>query len=120
MPRIATELSIIALRNLSHPDHGGNVARAVTGIYLQITPNSARSWLLRYVANGSRRSMGLGPFPEVPLARAREEARDAREMIRAVGDPLGEERAAQEARRAQVTIADAADETVNASSSAAA
>jgi hypothetical protein len=117
MPRIAKELSALAVRNLSHTGHGGNVAHAVggvTGLYLQITPHGARSWLLRYVADGSRRSMGLGPFPEVSLARAREKARDAREMIRSGGDPLGEKRAAQEARRAQVTFADAAEETVKA------
>ncbi|QOL82661.1 tyrosine-type recombinase/integrase [Pseudooceanicola spongiae] len=119
MPRIAKELSAITVRNLAHPGHGGNVAHAVggvTGLYLQITPNGARSWLLRYVVNGSRHSMGLGPFPEVTLARAREKARDAREMIRAGGDPLCEKRVAQEARRAQVTFADAADETVKAKS----
>jgi len=117
MPRIAKELSAIAVRNLGHPGDVGNVAYAVggvAGLYLQITPNGARSWLLRYVSDGSRRSMGLGPFPEVSLARAREKARDAREMIRAGGDPLREKRAAQEARRAQITFADAAEETVKA------
>lgn len=117
MPRIAKEMSAIAVRNLSHPGHGGNVAHAVggvTGLYLQITPNGARSWLFRYVANGSRRTMGFGPFPEVSLARAREKARMARELIRAGDDPLAEKRAAQEARRAQVTFVDAADETVKA------
>ncbi|WP_340240390.1 tyrosine-type recombinase/integrase [Sulfitobacter pontiacus] len=117
MPRIAKELSAIAVRNLRHPGHGGNVTHAaggVAGLYLQITPNGARSWLLRYVVNGSRHSMGLGPFPEVSLARAREKAREARELIRTGGDPLEEKRAAQEARRAQVTFADAAAETVKA------
>ncbi|ATX65232.1 tyrosine-type recombinase/integrase [Roseinatronobacter bogoriensis] len=117
MPRIAKELSAIAVRNLRHPGFGGNVTHAVggvTGLYLQITPNGARSWLLRYVANGSRHSMGLGPFPEVSLARAREKARDAREIIRAGDDPLAEKRAEQEARRAQVTFANAAEQTVKA------
>ncbi|MCL1630104.1 integrase arm-type DNA-binding domain-containing protein [Roseibaca sp. V10] len=115
MPRIAKELSAIAVRNLSHPGGVGNVAYAVggvTGLYLQITPKGARSWLLRYVAQGARRSMGFGPFPEVSLARAREKARDARELIRSGGDPLGEKRAAQEARRSQVTFTDAAEETI--------
>ena len=68
------------------------------GLYLQITPRVgagfAKSWELRYEAlprpDGKRRwrYMGLGPFPDVSLARAREKAREAREQRRNGVDPI--------------------------------
>lgn len=117
MPRIAKELSALAVRNLAHPGPGGNVTFAVggvAGLYLQITPNGARSWLLRYAIDGERHGMGLGPFPEVSLATAREKAREARAVIRAGGDPLAEKREARAARRSAITFADAAEATIKA------
>ena len=30
------------------------------GLYLQVTPTGARSWLLRYERSGRERAMGLG------------------------------------------------------------
>lgn len=115
MPRLAKESSAIAVRNLSHPDHGGIVANAVggvTGLYSQITPNRARSCLLRYAVSGARYSMGGGSFPVVSLARARGKVRDARELMRSGGDTLGEKRAMQEACRFTVAFADAAFKTI--------
>jgi integrase len=41
--------------------------------------------------------MGLGGFPDVPLARAREAAREARTLIRAGIDPIEQRRAARRA-----------------------
>jgi integrase len=52
--------------------------------------------VLRYSApNGRRRETGLGPFPEVPLARAREVATAARELLREGVDPLDRKREAR-------------------------
>ncbi len=47
-----------------------------------------------------RRDMGLGGFPDVTLAGAREAARDARAMIRAGIDPIDKKRAARSALNA--------------------
>jgi integrase len=47
--------------------------------------------------------MGLGPLGDVPLARARELAADARELVRQHRDPLEERRASKAAARAQAT-----------------
>ncbi len=50
------------------------------GLYLQIT---------RYMLHGRARYMGIGPFPVVSLAQAREKAADIRRMLRVEGlDPL--------------------------------
>ena len=48
----------------------------------------AKSWLFLYRISGRRREMGLGPLRDVPLARARELAAEARKQLIAGADPL--------------------------------
>jgi hypothetical protein len=66
------------------------------GLYLQVRPgvgDHSRSWIYRYTVDGKQRWMGLGVFPDVTLARAREKALAAR-RLRAEGlDPLAQKRA---------------------------
>ncbi len=45
------------------------------GLYLQITKDGVKSWLLRYARHGRERCMGLGPVGTVTLHEARERAR---------------------------------------------
>lgn len=65
--------------------HGDGTVR---GLYLLVSSTGARSWVLRYQMNGRRRDMGLGPYPEVGLARAREKAMEARRLAKDGTDPL--------------------------------
>lgn len=58
------------------------------GLMLVVKPTGARSWVLRYQLNGRRRDMGLGPYPEVTLAAAREKAIEARRRLVERIDPL--------------------------------
>src|SRR5690625_2486390 len=51
------------------------------GLYIQVRQSGAKSWLLRTVVNGRRRELGLGSYPEVSLASARERARHIRDQI---------------------------------------
>lgn len=44
------------------------------GLYLQIKPGGSKSWLFRYKVDGKSRMDGLGAFPEVSLAAARDKA----------------------------------------------
>lgn len=60
----------------------------VAGLYMQVAASGARSWILRIVVGGKRRDMGLGGFPDVPLAQAREKARDARAKVDGGADPI--------------------------------
>lgn len=55
------------------------------------------SWVFRYRSrvDGHRRTMGLGPYHDVSLARAREEAAKCREQLRSLIDPLDARRAAR-------------------------
>ncbi len=49
----------------------------------------SRSWLLRTMIAGRRREIGLGSYPEVSLAQAREEAKSLKREIREEGiDPV--------------------------------
>lgn len=57
------------------------------GLYLHIRADDSRSWLLRAVCRGKRTDFGLGAYPEVGLAEARETARAWRQLIREGRDP---------------------------------
>ena len=46
------------------------------GLMLLVKASGARSWVLRYQIKGRRRDMGLGAWPEISLAKARERAMD--------------------------------------------
>lgn len=86
MPRRSPELKatqVAALKAIGYHPVGG-----VDGLYLQIASAQARSWILRVSVAGKRREMGLGRFPEVTLADARNQGRQAREAIRGGVDPI--------------------------------
>lgn len=96
MPRVARELSALDVKRLQHPGRGRNATfpvGGVSGLALQITPNGGRSWLLRVQVGGKRREIGLGGYPDVTLAGARERAREAKDKIRNGIDPVEERRA---------------------------
>lgn len=57
------------------------------GLYLRIGRTGAKSWILRTVVHGKRRSLGLGGASLVPLAEAREKSRALRKVAREGGDP---------------------------------
>ena len=59
------------------------------GLYLQVrvskrTSRVNRSWLLRYMTNGKAREMGLGAWPTITLAKARQDAGKLRVQLKGV------------------------------------
>lgn len=98
MPRVARELSAIEVSRLTTP--GFVAVGAVPGLHLQITPTGARTWVLRIKIGNKRRDMGLGGYPAVTLAQARESARAARAAIEAGEDPILQRQRTQSALRA--------------------
>jgi integrase len=69
------------------------------GLYLQVGPGGAKSWIYRFTLNGRQRYLGLGPLNEIPLKRARELAAEARQL-RAEGiDPIDHRRSERLAAR---------------------
>ncbi|MGA0530633.1 tyrosine-type recombinase/integrase [Hansschlegelia sp. KR7-227] len=116
MPKKARELTALDVKRLTHG--GGRSATihavgGVAGLVMQVTPSGAKSWLLRARAGGRRREIGLGGFPDVTLAAARDKAREARAKLEAGVDPVLERRTARSALAAAhargLTFADAVD-----------
>ena len=66
------------------------------GLYLRVTPEGAKNWVLRYMLDSRPRWMGLGPLSLYGLADARTRALDARRKRHEGIDPI-------EARRAERT-----------------
>ena len=59
-------------------------------LYLRVAPSGSKSWIQRVAVNGWRRDIGLGGWPVVPLARARQRAFTNRVAISEGRDPLAE------------------------------
>lgn len=103
MGRKAKELSALAVSKLKTP--GLHAVGGVDGLYLQVASTDSRSWILRLTVAGKRRDMGLGSFPEVSLADAREEARKARLKVRQGIDPIHERKQLKSALAAELAKA---------------
>ncbi|MBZ6079177.1 tyrosine-type recombinase/integrase [Microvirga puerhi] len=82
------------------------------GLYLSISPSGARSWVFMWKVAGKRREMGLGPLRDVPLAKARQRAADARQKLVDGLDPI-----AARARPKVMTFGEAADALIKSMSS---
>lgn len=54
------------------------------GLFLSVSPKGKKSWVVRYRQDGKQESAGLGSFPAVSLAKAREK-RDAINLAAATG-----------------------------------
>ena len=61
-------------------------------LYLHVAPGGSKSWVQRLTIHGRRCDIGLGGFPVVSLAEARDIAYRHRKLARAGGDPLAEKR----------------------------
>lgn len=61
------------------------------GLYLRIAATGSASWSFRAkVKNGRKREIGLGSFPDVSLAEARDKALEYRKLARDGIDPMAE------------------------------
>lgn len=94
-------LKAASLRNMKpgrHPD-------GRYGLYFNVKPTGARSWLQRLVIDGERRTAGLGPYPVVSLAEARDAAFENVRMRQRGINPFSN----RNRPRAVPTFAEAAD-----------
>ena len=63
------------------------------GLHLYISKAGRKSWVLRITIDWRRRDLGMGAFPSVSLAKAREKAGDHRTAVAEGRDPLADSRA---------------------------
>src|SRR5436305_3536338 len=103
MGRKSTELGPLAVSRLTSP--GLHFVGGVAGLALQVTPSGTRSWVLRVQVGSRRRDMGLGGFPDVTLAGARDAAREARAKVKSGIDPIAHARAVRSALKADQAAA---------------
>ena len=86
----------------------------VKGLYLQVSKNGAKSWILRYVLRGREHMMGLGSAEDFGPKEARERAKAARQQLADKVDPLQVKRerhaAAQLASARQLSFREAAEQ----------
>lgn len=111
MPKIAKELSAAHVARITRS--GLHAVGGVAGLQLQVTASGARSWILRTLVGGIRRDIGLGGYPTVSLAQARERARELREQVWRGIDPVVERKKARAELIAEqakaITFKDAAE-----------
>ena len=58
------------------------------GLRLVVAGSGAKKWVLRFTIDGKRREMGLGSFPDVGLAAARDQAAAYRKQAKTGVDPI--------------------------------
>ena len=75
----------------------GRYSDGSNGLILQVVASGARTWLQRLTIGGRRREFGLGGYPLVSLAEARDVAFDNRRKLRAGENPF------KRARRVEAT-----------------
>ena len=85
MPKIAKELTPLAVSKLRRT--GLHAVGGINGLGLKVMPAGSRAWDLRTVVAGKRREYGLGGYPTVTLASARERARVMLDQLFAGIDP---------------------------------
>lgn len=95
MPKIAKALSPLAIKQLTAP--GLYPVGGAAGLQLRVRDTGTRYWVLRVRVAGKRHDIGLGPYPEVSVASAREQAAAIRSATREGLDPLAERRTAKAA-----------------------
>jgi len=76
------------------------------GLWLVQRDDGGAQWVLRVTVHGRRREMGLGGFPSLTLAKARDVAERWRKVAAAGRDPVKEREAEERAaRRKDITLA---------------
>lgn len=111
MPKKVKEIAAVQIPRLPSGNHS---VGGVAGLMLQVSPSGSRSWILRAKIGQRRRDIGLGGWPDVPLADARARARVMREKIASGIDPIEERRAIQSSFREVRTFRECAEMLIEA------
>ncbi len=85
------KLTVAKVRAISAPGLHGDGGT----LFLRVAPGGSKQWVQRLTITGKRRDLGLGGWPLVTLAEAREFAFENRRLARRGGDPLADRRRAR-------------------------
>lgn len=102
MPKRAKDLTAVEVRRITAS--GWHAVGTVAGLGLKVSPTGSRAWVLRVVAGAKRREIGLGAYPDVPLADAHAKARVIRAEVEQGIDPLEKRREARSLLIAAQTV----------------
>ncbi len=109
MARERNKLSARKVASLSEPGMYGDGG----GLWLKIEAGRRR-WVYLFTIKGGRREMGLGGYPEVSLAGAREARDTAERKVRQGTDPIEAKVEAKKAAQGKLTFGRCADEFIEA------
>lgn len=84
MARALNKLSATAAKNASKPGRHSDGG----GLYLSVAPAGTKSWVFVWTRKGKKSEMGLGSYPDVSLADAREKAAAFRAEVAAGRNPI--------------------------------
>lgn len=76
------------------------------GLYFKVRKGGGTSWIFRYRQDKKLRDMGLGAYPEVNLAKARELAFEARKRTAQGQDPIEQRREDTETAKQEAKLAE--------------
>jgi len=107
MARELHRLSATAVKALTKPGRHSDGG----GLVLHVDDEFRRRWVFRYRWGTRVRDMGLGPYPAISLAEAREGAAEARKLLARDIDPLAE-RAKAKTDQTTKTFGEVADEVI--------
>ena len=99
----AEKLTALRVEKIKNPGYYGDGK----GLWLRVKTTGAKSWMYRFMLQGKQREMGLGPYPEISLADARQLAADAREQTKRGTDPIEARHQAEADQQAQALLATA-------------
>lgn len=117
-------ITALFVRHIKRPGRycdGGNLYLQVRRSTSKKSPDSVnKSWAFRYVRHDKQTWIGLGPYPDISLAEARELATQQRKKLLQGIDPLTDKRARQRdarvARGNMLSFADCAERYVESQS----
>ena len=89
-PQSSVPMLYNALNQMTARSFGGGKYADGQGLWLIKRDKVLGKWILRLVVSGKRREMGLGRWPDVSIAEARERAATARRQLRDGVDPIFE------------------------------
>ena len=97
-------LTAAFVKNVTTPGSYSDNARM--GLRLRVKPDGRKNWIQRLTINGKKREAGLGSFPVVTLAMAREQAIENQRHVRNGVDPIAE----RQNRRKMLTFGEAVEQ----------